>query len=108
MTAIEIRFPVESVKRDNVNEHRVLTDLEVIYEGGLLHGKRRISPRATLSVSWLASTCVIGISLKLISAQFASIFAASERSFATPAPSLVKPTAAVGGKGCSRSFAFTN
>src|SRR4029450_7073604 len=44
-----------------------------------------ISPRATLSASWLASTCLIGISLKLISARSASIFAASERSFATPA-----------------------
>src|SRR6476469_4528608 len=44
-----------------------------------------ISPRATLSASWLASTCLIGISLKLISARSASIFAASERSLATPA-----------------------
>ena len=39
MTAIGIRFPDESVELDNVEEHRVLTTLEVIYEGGSLHGK---------------------------------------------------------------------
>ena len=39
MTAIAVRFPDESVKLDNVEESRVLTDLEVIYEGGLLHGE---------------------------------------------------------------------
>ena len=39
MTAIAIRFPDESVELDNVEEHRVLTTLEVIYEGGSLHGK---------------------------------------------------------------------
>jgi len=39
MTAITVRFPDESVELDNVEERRVLTDLEVIYEGGLLHGK---------------------------------------------------------------------
>ena len=38
MTAIAVRFPDECVKLDNVEERRVLTDLEVIYEGGLLHG----------------------------------------------------------------------
>ena len=39
MTAIAVRFPDESVELDNVEEHRVLTTLEVIYEGGSLHGK---------------------------------------------------------------------
>ena len=39
MTAITVRFPDESVELDNVEEHRVLTTLEVIYEGGSLHGK---------------------------------------------------------------------
>jgi hypothetical protein len=39
MTAILVRFPDESVKLDNVEERRVLTALEVIYEGGSLHGK---------------------------------------------------------------------
>jgi hypothetical protein len=39
MTAILIRFPGESVKLDDVEERRVLTALEVIYEGGSLHGK---------------------------------------------------------------------
>ena len=39
LTTIPVRFPDESVELDNVEERRVLTDLEVIYEGGLLHGK---------------------------------------------------------------------
>ena len=39
MTAIAVRFPDESVELDDVEERRVLTTLEVIYEGGLLHGK---------------------------------------------------------------------
>ena len=39
MTAILVRFPDESIKLDDVEEHRVLTTLEVIYEGGSLHSK---------------------------------------------------------------------
>jgi hypothetical protein len=40
MTAILARFPDESVKLDHVEgERRVLTALEVVYEGGSLHGK---------------------------------------------------------------------
>jgi hypothetical protein len=39
MTAILARFPDESIKLDDVEEHRVLTTLEVVYEGGSLHGK---------------------------------------------------------------------
>jgi hypothetical protein len=39
MTAIAVRFPDESVELDNVEERRVLTTLEVIYEGGWFHGK---------------------------------------------------------------------
>jgi hypothetical protein len=39
MTAILVRFPDESIKLDDVEEHRLLTTLEVIYEGGSLHGK---------------------------------------------------------------------
>jgi len=39
MTAILVRFPNESVELDNVEKHRVLTTLEVIYDGGSLHGK---------------------------------------------------------------------
>jgi hypothetical protein len=39
LTAILVRFPEESVKLDDVEEGRVLTALEVIYEGGSLHGK---------------------------------------------------------------------
>jgi len=48
MTAIAIRFPDESVNLDNVEEHRVLTDLEVIYEGGLLHGETADFPTRDL------------------------------------------------------------
>jgi hypothetical protein len=39
MTAILVRFPNESVELDNVEKHRVLKTLEVIYDGGSLHGK---------------------------------------------------------------------
>ena len=39
MTAILVRFPNESVEVDDVEKHRILTALEVIYEGGSLHGK---------------------------------------------------------------------
>ena len=39
MTAIVTQFPDESVELDNVEEHTVLTTLEVIYEGGSLNGK---------------------------------------------------------------------
>jgi hypothetical protein len=85
MTAILVRFPDESVKLDDVEERRVLTALEVIYEGGSLHGKTADFPtRETSTAWWLASTGIIGISLKLMSARSASIFAAGERSFAMP------------------------
>jgi hypothetical protein len=39
MTAIPVQFPDESVKLDDVEERKVLTALEVIYEGGSLDGK---------------------------------------------------------------------
>ena len=39
MTAIAVRFPDESVELENVEERRVLTALEVIYEGGWFDGK---------------------------------------------------------------------
>ena len=39
MTAILARFPDESIKLDDVEEHKVLTTLGVIYEGGSLHSK---------------------------------------------------------------------
>ena len=39
MTAILARFPDESIKLDDVEQHRVLTTLGVIYEGGSLDGK---------------------------------------------------------------------
>jgi hypothetical protein len=48
MTAIAVRFPAESVELDNVEECRVLTALEVIYEGGSLHGKTADFPTRDL------------------------------------------------------------
>ena len=39
MTAILVRFPDESVELDDVKKQRVLTTLEVIYEGGSLHSE---------------------------------------------------------------------
>ena len=48
MTAIAVRFPDECVKLHNVEESRVLTDLEVIYEGGLLHGETADFPTRDL------------------------------------------------------------
>jgi hypothetical protein len=48
MTAILVRFPDESVKLDDVEEPRALTALEVIYEGGSLHGKTADFPTRDL------------------------------------------------------------
>jgi hypothetical protein len=48
MTAILVRFPDESVKLDDVEERTVLTALEVIYEGGSLHGKTADFPTRDL------------------------------------------------------------
>jgi hypothetical protein len=48
MTAIAVRFPDESVELDNVEERRVLTALEVIYEGGWFHGKTADFPTRDL------------------------------------------------------------
>jgi hypothetical protein len=47
-TAILVRFPDESVKLDDVEERRALTALEVIYEGGSLHGKTADFPTRDL------------------------------------------------------------
>jgi hypothetical protein len=48
MTAILARFPDESVKLDDVEERKVLTTLEVIYEGGSLHSKTADFPTRDL------------------------------------------------------------
>ena len=48
MTAITVQIPDESVELDNVEERRVLTALEVIYEGGCLHGKTADFPTRDL------------------------------------------------------------
>ena len=107
MTAILVRFPDESIKLDDVEEHRVLTTLEVIYDGGSLHSKTADFPTRDLERWRLAFTGVIGISLKLTSARSASTFAADEQSSGTPA-SLLKPITALGGRGCSRGLASAN
>ena len=44
VAAIEVRFPDKILKPDDVEEPRVLTTLEVIYEGGSLDGKTYLSP----------------------------------------------------------------
>jgi hypothetical protein len=98
--AILVRFPDESVNLGEVEGRRVLTALEVMYEGGSLHGKTADFPSRDLERVCFASMGVIGIPLKPMSAQSASIFAAGERSFATLA-SVLNPTTAVGGRGCS-------
>ena len=48
MTAIPVQFPDESVKLHDVEEGRVLTALEVMYEGGSLHGKTADFPSRDL------------------------------------------------------------
>ena len=48
MTAILVRFPDESVKPDDVEKRRILRTLEVIYEGGSLHGKTADFPTRDL------------------------------------------------------------
>ena len=48
MTAILVRFPDESIKLDDVEEHRVLTTLAVIYDGGSLHSKTADFPTRDL------------------------------------------------------------
>jgi hypothetical protein len=48
MTSIPVRFPDESIQLDDVEERRVLTALEVIYEGGSLHGKTADFPTRDL------------------------------------------------------------
>jgi hypothetical protein len=68
MTAILVQFPDESVKLDEFEEGAVLAALEVMYEGGSLHGKTADFPRVTSSAWWLASTGVLRISLKPMSA----------------------------------------
>ena len=107
LKTIAARFTDEPVKLDGARERRVLTTLKMIYEGGSLDGKTANFPTRDLSASWLAATGVIGISLRLTSARSGSIFATDEQSFAAPG-SLLNPTTAVGGRGCSRSFAFAN
>jgi hypothetical protein len=99
--AITARFTDKPVKLDDAEEPRVLTTLKMIYEGGSLDGK--IADLPTRDLSSLASTVVIGISLRLTSARSGSTFAMGERSFASPAARL-NPTTAGGGTACSRSF----
>jgi hypothetical protein len=53
MTAITVRFPDKPVKLDGADEHRVLTTLGVLYEGGSLDGKTANFPtRRLLRRGW--------------------------------------------------------
>jgi hypothetical protein len=99
MTAILVRFPDESIKLDDVEEHRVLTTLEVIYEGGSLHSKTADFPTRDIERLAVGLHGIMGISLKLMSARSASTFAADEQSFSTPA-SLLERITALGGRDC--------
>jgi hypothetical protein len=85
MRAVTVRFTDESVKPDDAEDHRALNRLEVLYEAAGSTGRPPISQRATSRPWWLASTGVIGIFLRFISARSASIFGADEQSFAGPA-----------------------
>jgi hypothetical protein len=106
MRAITARLTDKSVKLDT-EKRRVLTTLKMIYEGGSLDGKTANFPTRDLSCVWLASTGVLALLLKLISARSGSMFATGERSFAAPV-SLPNRTTAVGGRGCSLSFTSAN
>src|SRR5438067_12933868 len=106
MTAILVRFPDESVKLDNVEERSVLTTLEAIYEGGSLHGKTADFPTRDLD------RLVAGVHRRT-----SHFFETYERTICVDIRSrrmifryaaLLNATTAVGGRGCSRSFASAN
>ena len=107
LQTIAARFTDKPVKLDGAQERRVLTTLKMIYEGGSLDGKTANFPTRDLSCVVVGRHRAIGISLRLTSARSGSIFATDEQSFAAQ-DSLLNPTTAVGGRGCSRSFAFAN
>ncbi len=49
LAAIEVRFPDKILKPDDVERRRVLSTLEVMYEGGSLHGTTDDFPTRDLS-----------------------------------------------------------
>ena len=108
MTAILVRFPDESVNLDDVEEHSALTALEVIYEGGSLHGKTADFPTRDLE------RVVVGLHLRNWNffetyKRTICVDIRSRRTiFRYAGASLLNPTTAVGGRGCSRSFASAN
>src|SRR5258708_3300775 len=100
MTAILVQFPDDSVKLGDVEEGRVLTALEVMYEGGSLHGKTVDFPTRDLA---RVVVRVYGRNCHFFETYERTIcvdIRSRRRSFATPA-SLLNPTTAVGGRGCS-------
>ena len=105
MTAIAIRFPDESVELDNVEEHRVLTTLEVIYEGGSLHGKTADFPTRDVE------RVVVG--LHLPNWHFFETYKRticvdirSQRTIFSYAATFNPNNQQFGGRGCSQCFAF--
>jgi hypothetical protein len=105
MTAIAIRFPDESVELDNVEERRVLRTLEVIYEGGSLHGKTADFPSRDLE------RVVVGLHLpnwhffETYERTICVDIRSQRTILATPA--LLTPNnQQFGGRGCSQCFAF--
>src|SRR6266566_7675763 len=104
LTAIAVRFPDEPVKLDNVEERRVLTTLEVIYEGGSLHGKTADFPTRDLD------RLVAGIHRR--TSHFFETYERticvdirSRRTIFRYAGRTSKRNNSSGGRGCSRSFA---
>ena len=105
MTAIAIRFPDESVELDNVEERRVLTTLEVIYEGGSLHGKTADFPSRDLERVVLH---VHGRNRHFFQTYERTICVdiRSQRTIFRYAGLVLNPTTAVGGRGCSATTAL--
>jgi hypothetical protein len=105
MTAILVQFPDESVKLDEVEERRVLTALEVMYEGGSLHGKTadfpsrdlervvlRVHGRNRHSFETYERTICVDIRSRRTIFRYAGLTS--------------KSTTAVGGRGCSATTAL--
>jgi hypothetical protein len=115
MTAILAQFPDESIKLDDVEEHKVLTTLGAIYEDGSLHGKTADFPTRDIE------RFVVGVHrrnwhfFETYERTICVDIRSRRRSFAMPAnglslcpASLLNPTATVGGRGCSRNLASAN
>jgi hypothetical protein len=107
LTAITARLTGEPMKFGGGQERRVLTTLKMIYEGGSLDGKTANFPTRDSSSVVLGRHRGNWHFFETYKVRSGSIFTTGEQSLAAPG-SLLNPTTAVGGKGCSRSCAFAN